>query len=184
MLWLGLIARRSGSGWQGTQQRAQQRLRQAQRAPVAVGGGDFHADQAHQGVDVHRLQPGDRFTEGLIKAAVQTIQLPMGLTAAIDESVLAPAVNLTTPTSEGQSLHREPTWTSSMPPAQPVAGLSATLVMVCRKRPSHQASRSAAAVGCCAATADCWETSHAADIDARCRFRTSDILLVRQALYR
>jgi hypothetical protein len=63
----------------------------------------------------------------------------MGLTAAVDESVKAPAVHLTTPTSEGQSLHREPTWTSSMPLTQPVAGLPTTLVTIAQRRPQHPA---------------------------------------------
>jgi len=71
----------------GLIQRAEQRHREAVRAPVAVGGAHLDTDQLLLRFEAGVLEPGNGITKGVFEAGVTVVQLPMWLETSIDQSV-------------------------------------------------------------------------------------------------
>lgn len=71
-------------------QRTEQRPRHAAGAPVAIAAAHLHPDQAGGMVGLAEIaDPGDGISDGVIKGAVLTVELTVGLAAAVNEAVAA-----------------------------------------------------------------------------------------------
>ena len=69
-------------------ERAKQGAGHPAGAPVTFGGRDLDTDQRSRVIAFSdRFYPGNGIGDGVIKAAVLRVELPMGLTAGIDQAV-------------------------------------------------------------------------------------------------